>query len=88
MAKYVVYQVEVTQAEHSIDGKRHRHKYYLYPAPKRLADFGFKTYWSYKNGKRGALKFNSKAEAKRVARQHSAKVEEFLDNGKQRNFKH
>lgn len=66
MTKYVVYQIEVTQAEHSIDGKRHKHKYYLYPLTKKhkaLRDMGFKFFWSYRYGKRGAIKFNSKREA-------------------------
>lgn len=76
MTKYVVYKVEVTQAEHSVDGKRHKHKYYFYPIPINLKILGFKSYWSYKNGKRGAVKFTSKSEAQAIAKAHGAQVEE------------
>ena len=76
MKKYVVYMIDTTPARVSIDGKKHTHKYYFYPIPDFLKRQGFSAYWSYEKGKRGALKFNSKAEAERVARQHSAKVEE------------
>ena len=79
MTKYVISVVEITEAHNSVDGKRHRHKYYLYPVPKRLADLGFKTYWSYKNGKRGALRFDSPKEARKIALYHGAKVEEVSD---------
>ena len=76
MKKYIVYMIETTPARASIDGKDHTHKYYFYPMPDNLKKEGFSAYWSYKNGKRGALRFNSKAEAERVARHHNAKVEE------------
>lgn len=77
-SKYVVSKVEITPANFSIDGKRHKHKYYLYPVNKRLSTLGFGdfTCWSYENGKRGALKFTNKREAQRIAKRHNATVEE------------
>ena len=38
MKKYVVYMIDTTPARLSVDGKKHTHKYYFYPAPKTLKD--------------------------------------------------
>lgn len=73
---YIVFKTEITPAHLSIDGKRHKHKYYLYPVPSNLKDMGFRSHWSYKDGKRGAVKFTSKAEAKAVAKANGAQFEE------------
>ena len=72
---YVVYRIEVTKPEHAIDHKRHSHKLYLYPVPRHLADL-VRSCWDKREGKRGAVKFTTKAEALRVARHYDAKVEE------------
>lgn len=76
MAEYIVYKVETTKARQSADGKAHTHKYYLYPLPGNLRDFGFNAFWSYEHGKRGALRFTSKAEAEAIAKARGARVEE------------
>lgn len=78
MKHYIVYKIETTPAHLSIDGKAHKHKYYLYPIPDRLktSGFNFSSCWSYEKGKRGALKFTSKAEASRIAKRFDALVEQ------------
>ena len=76
MKKYVVYMIDTTPARLSVDGKKHTHKYYFYSTPKTLKDFGFAACWSYEDGKRGAVKFTSKAQAERIANHHGGKVEE------------
>lgn len=76
MKKYIVYMIDTTPARVSIDGKKHTHKYYFYPIPDNLKSLGFKANWSYKDGKRGAVKFTSKAEAEAIAKAHGAQVEE------------
>lgn len=73
---YVIYRKETTEARHAIDGKKHTHKYYLYPVPSVAAGLGIGSCWGYKNGKRGAVKFTSKAEAARIAKKHGATIEE------------
>ena len=35
---YVIYQMQITEAKYAIDGKRHKHKRYLYPIPDTLHD--------------------------------------------------
>lgn len=76
MKAYVVYMVMITKATESVDGKKHTHKYYLYPVPQNLKDFGINIHWSYKNGKKGAMKFTSKAKAQAIAKANNAKVME------------
>ena len=71
---YVITQIQITEAKHAIDGKRHKHKLYLYPIPDSLRDLGFTGCWD--RGKRGALRFKSKRQAQIKARKVGGKVEE------------
>ena len=75
---YIISKIEITPAHLSVDGKRHKHKYYLYPLPTRLKSLGFKNwfYWSYKDGKRGALRFTDKRTAQAIAKKNDAIIEE------------
>lgn len=73
---YIVSKIEVTEARHAIDGKKHTHKYFLYPVPENLKEMGFVANWSYKNGRRGALKFSNKRQAQAIAKRFGATVEE------------
>lgn len=76
MRHYVIYKIETTPARLSIDGKNHTHKYYFYPIPSNLKQFGFGSNWSYQNGRRGAVKFTDKREAQRIAKHYGAQIEE------------
>lgn len=76
MAKYIIYKIEVTPAHLSIDRKKHTHKYYYYPVPANLKGLGFGSHWSYKDGKRGAVRFTNKAKAMTIAKANGAYVEE------------
>lgn len=76
---YIISKIEITPAHLSVDGKRHKHKYYLYPLPVRsaaLKSLGFKTCWSYRDGKRGALRFTDKKTAQAIAKKNDAMIEE------------
>lgn len=70
---YLIYQVSITEAKHSIDGKKHRHKLYLYPIPKHLRDLGIRACW--KRGKKGACIFYGKKLAQEIAKQVGGKLE-------------
>lgn len=76
MKEYIVSKIEITPAHLSVDGKKHTHKYYFYPVPDQLRALRFGSHWSYKDGKRGAVRFKSKAAAEAIARAYGAKVEE------------
>lgn len=71
---YVISQIQITEARHSIDGMRHKHKLYLYPIPDKLRDLGITSCWS--RGKRGAIRFDSKRQAQIKARKLGGQVEE------------
>ena len=71
---YVITQMHITEARHSIDGKRHKHKLYLYPIPDKLRDLNITSCWS--RGKRGAIRFDSKRQAQIKARKLGGQVEE------------
>ena len=71
---YVIYQMQITEAKYAIDGKRHKHKRYLYPIPATLRDLNVTSCWS--RGKKGALRFNSRGHAQKIARKVGGKVEE------------
>ena len=76
MKNYVISKIEITEARHSTDGKKHKHKYYLYPIPANLKDLGFIANWSYANGKRGAIKIVGKKQAQYIANKVGGNVEE------------
>lgn len=77
MANYIIYKIETTPAHLSVDGKKHTHKYYLYPTRKILIGWGFTPYtWSYAQGKRGAVIFNDKSLAKITAREYGGVLKE------------
>ena len=71
---YVISQMQITEARHAIDGKRHKHKLYLYPIPETLRDLNITSCWS--RGKSGALRFYSIGVAQITARKVGGKVEE------------
>ena len=71
---YVITIEQVTEARHAIDGKRHKHKLYLYPIPDKLRDLGFTACWD--RGKKGALRFCRLSYARKIARRVGGKVEE------------
>ena len=71
---YVITQMQITEARHSIDGKRHKHKLYLYPIPDKLRDLGITSCWD--RGKSGALRFYYKGHARQIAEKVGGKVEE------------
>lgn len=71
---YVIYQIQITEAKYAIDGKRHKHKRYLYPIPDTLRDLNVTSCWS--RGKKGALRFYSRGQAQITARKVGGKVEE------------
>lgn len=71
---YRIYQVFITEAKRSVDGKKHRHKLYLYPTPKTLKDLGIRACWD--RGKKGACVFYNKKLAQTIAKQLGGKVEE------------
>lgn len=71
---YVITQMHITEARHSIDGKRHKHKLYLYPIPETLRDLNVTSCWS--RGKRGALRYDSRRQAQKIARKVGGQVEE------------
>lgn len=71
---YVITQIQITEAKHAIDGKRHKHKLYLYPIPDTLRDLGITSCWD--RGKSGALRFYSRGQAQVTARKVGGKVEE------------
>ena len=76
MKTYIVSKIEITPAHLSVDGKKHKHKYYLYPIPDNLKSLGFASNWSYKDGKRGALRFTDKKLAQAIAKKNNAMIEE------------
>ena len=76
MKSYIISKVEITPAYLSVDRKKHRHKYYLYPTPSNLQDLGITSHWSYKDGRRGAVRFTDKRQAQAIAKRHNAVVEE------------
>lgn len=71
---YVITQMQITEPRHSIDGKRHKHKLYLYPIPDTLRDLNIMSCWS--RGKRGALRYDSRRQAQKIARKVGGQVEE------------
>lgn len=71
---YVITQMQITEARHSIDGKRHKHKLYLYPIPETLRDLNITSCWS--RGKKGALRYDSRRQAQKIARKVGGQVEE------------
>ena len=71
---YVITQMQITEARHSIDGKRHNHKLYLYPIPETLRDLNITSCWS--RGKKGALRYDSRRQAQKIARKVGGQVEE------------
>lgn len=73
---YIISKIEITEARHSIDGKKHTHKYFLYPIPENLKEMGVVANWSYKNGRKGALRFSNKRQAQSIAKRFDATVEE------------